>query len=200
MARPAVYEEAAMLDATRDLVLEVGPRAVGIREIARRTGAPSGSLYHRFRSRDDVLAVAWLRAVRRFQAGVLAALEADDAREAVARAVRWSVEFALSAPADTELLLRFSRADLMDGEPGPEIARELADVNAALELAVRRLAERLFGKREREAVERTTYAVIDLPYAVLRRHLLAGTLDHRVTALLERVALAIVGEGEETYR
>jgi AcrR family transcriptional regulator len=192
MARPARYQADTLLDATRDLILEAGPRAAGIREIARRTGAPSGSLYHRFGSRDNIVAVAWIRAVRRFQSGFLKALSVDDPYDAVVGAIRWSAAFAASEPADTRLLLRFSRDDLMDHEPAQDVVAELANVNAALEVAVRRLAQRLFGNQGDESMERAKYAVIDLPYAVLRRHLLAGSLNGGVTSALEKAARAIV--------
>ena len=71
MPRPALHDTEAVLDATRELILDVGPRGTGIRDISRRSGAPSGSLYHRFSSRDNLVALAWLRAARRFQTGYL---------------------------------------------------------------------------------------------------------------------------------
>ena len=51
-----------------------GSRARAARRPARRqrrghraeSGAPTGTLYHRFASRDDILAAAWLRALQRF--------------------------------------------------------------------------------------------------------------------------------------
>ena len=176
MARPALHQTEVVLDAVRDLILDSGPRGAGIREIAERSGAPSGSLYHRFGSRDNLVALAWLRAVHRFQAGFLKALEADDPHEAVKSAVRWGVEYALAEPA-TRLLLCFSRTDLLDAEPAAETAAELAAVNLAVERAVKQLARLVFGTVTNATVERITYAVIDLPYAVLRRQIQAGTLS-----------------------
>jgi AcrR family transcriptional regulator len=192
MPRPALHATDDVLDAARDLVVETGPRAVGVREIAKRSGAPSGSLYHRFGSRDEVVARAWLRAVHRFQAGFLEALARPDPREAAASAVGWGVAFAMSEPADARLLLDHSRSGLLDSEPEGEVAQELATVNAPLEAAVRSLAVRLFGDDRPEALERTTYAVIDLPLAVVRRHLLAGTLGQATAATLEPAVLALL--------
>ena len=198
MPRPALHQTEVVLDAVRDLILDSGPRGVGIREIAERSGAPSGSLYHRFGSRDNLVALAWLRAVRRFQAGFLKALEADDPHEGVKGAVRWGVEYALAEPADTRLLLCFSRADLLDAEPAAETAGELAAVNFAVERAVKRLARRVFGTVNNAAVERITYAVIDLPYSVLRRQIQAGTLSRRTIAPLQSAAIAILNSNKRT--
>jgi AcrR family transcriptional regulator len=52
--------------------------ATTIAEIARASGAPVGSLYHRFGSRDDMLAQLWIRAVRRSQASFLTAVDSGD--------------------------------------------------------------------------------------------------------------------------
>ena len=198
MPRPALHQTDVVLDAARDLIIDTGPRGAGIREIAERSRAPSGSLYHRFGSRDNLVALAWLRAVHRFQGGFLEALEADDPYDAVKRAVRWGVEYALAEPADTRLLLCFSRADLLDSEPAPDTAAELEAVNLAIERAVKRLARLAFGTVNSRNVERATYAAIDLPYAVLRRQIQAGTLSRRTVAPLQAAAVAILNSKKPT--
>jgi hypothetical protein len=121
----------------------------------------------------------------------------EDPHEAVRLATRWSVEFALASPADAQLLLSYSRSTLLDGEPDGAIAEELASVNAPIERAVRGLAVRCYGTDAPEALERISYAVMDLPYAVLRRHLLAGTLGERTATTLEPAVRALVDNPEE---
>src|ERR1700760_1165873 len=80
MAPPRKHETDVILDATRELVLAGGPRAVSVAAIAKASGAPAGTLYHRFGNRDGVVTAAWLRALERFQARALAAgTAADDA-------------------------------------------------------------------------------------------------------------------------
>jgi AcrR family transcriptional regulator len=197
MPRPALYDADELMDAARGLILERGPRSAGIREIARRSGAPSGSLYHRFGSRDNLVGITWLRAVRRFQSGFLDALADEIPERAVERAIAWSVDYALSEPADTRLLLSHGRRDLLDGNPGAHLAAQIALVNEELEQAVCALARRLFGALTARNVERVTYAVIDLPSAVLRRHVLAGTLSRRAIPPLRSAALSIIAGGEQ---
>jgi len=197
MPRPAVHEADAVLDAARELILRSGPRGAGIRDIALRSGAPSGSLYHRFRSRDKVVAMAWLRAAARFQAGYVRALATEDPHRAIADAIAWGVRFAISEPQDTMLLLCFGQRDLLDADPDADVAAQLIDVNRDVERAVGRLSERLFGSVGAAALERATFAAIDLPYAVLRRHLLAGTLSLNAVAPLQAAAIAIVTDTEE---
>lgn len=73
MAPPRKHETDVILDAARALVLDGGPRAASVAAIAKTSGAPAGTLYHRFGNRDGVLTAAWLRALERFQARALAA-------------------------------------------------------------------------------------------------------------------------------
>jgi AcrR family transcriptional regulator len=72
----------ALLDAARTLALTDGPRAVTVAAIAGASGAPSGTLYHRFGSRDGILRAAWLRALEGFQARWLEAARDPDPLEA----------------------------------------------------------------------------------------------------------------------
>lgn len=55
MPRAVAHDAGAILDAARGLVLEGGPRAAGVAAIAAASGAPVGSIYHRFGSRDGLL-------------------------------------------------------------------------------------------------------------------------------------------------
>ena len=48
MAPPRKHQTDVILDATRALVLAEGPRAASVGAIAKASGAPAGTLYHRF--------------------------------------------------------------------------------------------------------------------------------------------------------
>jgi AcrR family transcriptional regulator len=77
MARPS-FEHAAFLAAARDLVAQAGPTAVTVSSLTERLGAPSGSFYYRFASRDVLLAELWLTTALAFQEGFVAAITAGD--------------------------------------------------------------------------------------------------------------------------
>ena len=68
MAPPRKHDTDTILDAVRALALRDGPRAVSVAAIARESGAPVGTLYHRFKSRDGLVSAAWKRALERFHA------------------------------------------------------------------------------------------------------------------------------------
>jgi AcrR family transcriptional regulator len=188
MPRPQLHTTDAMLDAARDLLLEAGSWSATMEAIAQASGAPTGSLYHRFGSRDELIARLWVRAVHRSQAAFISAVQQDDAREAAMAAALSIPDFCDEHPADAQLLVAFRREDLIRSAEGT-LAKELAEVNEPVRRAVIDLARRLYGRRTRAAVERTLLAVFDLPYGAVRRHLIAG--DPLPTNLRADLALAV---------
>jgi AcrR family transcriptional regulator len=180
VAPPRKHETDMILDATRALVLADGPRAASVAAIAKASGAPAGTLYHRFGNRDGILTAAWLRALERFQSRVMAA-DADSALEtAVAMAVA-TVAFARELPEDARILLSIRPDDLLDGEPNAAFRATLATMNAPLIDRVADLARKLYGRNNSRTKEAVSFAVADLPYAVVRRH----AYDERMPSWLE---------------
>ena len=169
MAPPRKHETDVILDAARALVLDGGPRAASVAAIAKSSGAPAGTLYHRFGNRDGILTAAWLRALERFQARAMAADGETPVDTAVAMAVA-AISFARELPEDARLLLTMRPGDLLDGEPDVAFSETLAAMNAPLIQRVRGLARELFGSGSARCIDAVARAVADLPYAVVRRH------------------------------
>lgn len=174
MTRLMQHRPDHILDTARGLVLERGVRAATVDAIAQRSGAPIGSLYHRFRSRGRLLAELWVRAVRRSQAAFLTATGNPDADQAAVDACLSIYDFVRQYPDDAKLLASFRREDLLRDARAPALQRELKQLNRPLEEAIVRLATRLFQPATASAVEQTTLAVIDLPMGLLRRYLMSG--------------------------
>jgi len=177
-----------MLDAARSLVITGGPSAASARAVALATGAPSGSIYHRFPGRDDLVAAAWLRAQDRFLVEVLPRFEertADAAVEAAVSVLTWTRH----NEADARLLLLYSLRDLLRAEVSVELASRAESSRRSLEKALTDLA-RATGLSRRDVM----LAVVEVPYAVTRRALAAGGVPtskdvaavRRATALLLR--------------
>src|SRR5215208_988573 len=156
-----------MLDAARDLLLEQGSGSATVEAIADLSGAPTGSIYHRFGSRDGLIARLWIRAVYRSQASFLTALEEPDAERAALAAAMSIIDFCEEYPADAHLLVSFRREDLIRSAPEGPLADELAGLNRPVAHAVVDLARRLYGTRRRAAVDRTLMAVFDVPYGAV---------------------------------
>jgi AcrR family transcriptional regulator len=169
VAPPRKHGTDVILDAARALVLDGGPRAASVAAIAKSSGAPAGTLYHRFGNRDGILTAAWLRALERFQVRAMAAEADTPAETAVAMAVA-SIGFARELPEDARLLLTIRPGDLLDGEPDAAFQQTLAAMNAPLRGRVGTLARQLYGSSDPRSVDAVVRAVADLPYAVVRRH------------------------------
>src|SRR5215211_3045694 len=140
MPRPQLHSVDRILDSARELVLEGGARATTVDGLVARSGAPKGSIYHRFGTLNDLLAAMWLRAVRRSQDTFLAALGGDDPVESAVAAALAIHDFALTDPADARLLASLRREDLLGSITDPELTKSLHDVNTRLRDAVVDLA------------------------------------------------------------
>ncbi|SHF99935.1 transcriptional regulator, TetR family [Streptoalloteichus hindustanus] len=173
-----MHSDDQILDAARDLLVAHGAAAATTGAISERSGAPVGSIYHHFGSRTALLARLWTRTVQRFQEDLLSATAAapPGIPRAVAAAAS-SVDFALTRPADARLLLLARRDDLLGSdEVPPGTKATLATLNTPVTALISQLATEIYGSSSPDHLELVTLAVVDLPYAVIRRHLLADNL------------------------
>jgi AcrR family transcriptional regulator len=167
-----LHSDDVILDAVRDLLVRGGPDAATTAAISSLSGAPIGSLYHRFGSRTQLFAEAWLRTVNRFQAGLLTAANTRTGIDRALAAADWTVEFAVRHTDDARLLLQARREELLAGtDLSAQTRQALAVLNEPLNELLHQLAVDLFGAATPQQLELLTIAVIDVPYAIVRRHL-----------------------------
>ncbi|WP_119731387.1 TetR/AcrR family transcriptional regulator [Thermomonospora amylolytica] len=164
MGRPAKFTEERILDAALAIAAEDGPGAVTMTAVGARLGAPTGSLYHRFGSRDLLMARLWMRCVRNFQQGFGTALRAGDAEAAALHTPRWCREH----PDEAALLVLHRRRDLAAKWPAA-LSEDLSALNTEVIAAL----DAFTAAHPRIDRERLVFAVIDVPYGAVRRHLMA---------------------------
>lgn len=174
MPRPAKHDEIGILRAAASLVAARGPSAATITAIGHAMGAPSGSIYHRFRSRDELLGRLWLTKAQFFQDRWSQALENPDARLA-------GLEAALSLPRvvrdDLEgarIMLLHRREDFLERGWPAEMQREAQRLGQQVQDVLAMTTRRLFGRNTASARQVTTFAVLDLPLSAVRRFVAAG--------------------------
>ncbi len=93
--------------------------SVKLQDIVKTTGVSIGSLYHRYGSREALLASAWLDAVLAYQARFLGEL-GRDTPEAGERAAMATPRFCREEPARARLLICCRREQLIsDQAPAP---------------------------------------------------------------------------------
>src|SRR5215208_6085407 len=176
MAPPRKHPTDRILDAARSLALTDGPRAVSVAAIADASGAPAGTLYHRFGSRDGILRAAWLRALEGFQARWLEAAHDPDPLEAAVAMARSVVAFARGNPDDARLLLTLRPQDLLDADPDADFRGVQRAMNAPLEADLRRGARDLHGRAAARALAAVLRATVHLPDGAVRRHAHTATM------------------------
>lgn len=187
VARPAKFDPDQILDVAAAVAAESGHEAVTITAIAARLGAPSGSIYHRYGSRDLLLAHLWVRTVRRFQEGFLQAIATQDLEQAIRLATAHTVRWSAAYPDEARLLLTQHVRDLSARWPD-EFGEELSRLNDATTRAMAELA-----RRSDCDLERVVFALVDVPLAAVRRHLQARKpIPDSAAEMAETAALAVV--------
>ena len=78
MGRKAHFDKEHFVRAAMEILAKGTPNDVTMQAVAERAGGPIGSLYHRFASRDHLMAELWITLVDQFQAGFLERLSEGD--------------------------------------------------------------------------------------------------------------------------
>lgn len=183
-----------MLDKALELLTDSGPSALSMSGLAKALGAPSGSVYHRFQSRDRLMASLWLGAVEEFQEVVLSQLGDPPDRAQAMMAIQAALDWTRAHTGKAQLLLLYRRRDLISGEWPADIAERAKGLSEELEQAMVRLARAL----ELE-LERVVFAVSELFIAAVRGHLVKGQAPpkSRDTLVLEAAAALLKATDSE---
>jgi AcrR family transcriptional regulator len=163
----AKFAEADFTAAALAIAAERGPLAVTVGLITARLGAPTGSFYHRFASRDAVLGALWLQTVLDFQQGITAALDAGDGLRAALHTPAWAREHLDGA----RLLLLYHRDDFVQGDWPRALRDRVAAQTARMADGFARGARLIFGGTGPEEIRRTQFLLAEVPVAAVRRHL-----------------------------
>src|SRR5215467_81807 len=193
MPRPSRFSEAQILDATAAIVAADGPSAATIGAIGHMLKAPSGSIYYRFASRDVLLGRLWLSKAAFFQGRFAAALADHDPFKA-------GLAAALSMPravredfAGARIMLLHRRDDFLDGDWPPEMAAEAIRLKHQIDEAMNDIVRRLFGRVGPETFQLAYFAMIDIPFAAVRRHVANNEMPPRsVEDLIARTYTALI--------
>ncbi|MFE6052167.1 TetR family transcriptional regulator [Kitasatospora sp. NPDC056446] len=195
MPRPPRHDEATLLDAAVRLAAAGGPAAVTMSAVARESGAPNGSVYHRFPQRTALLAELWLRTVEEFQAACLPAFDAHPEPHLAAGAVARQVVAWCRAHRERAVVLLYG-AEAFGKADWPQ------EYGERERLGGRRLREVMAGLAERAGaatpldVDRLRLAVAGLPLAIVRGPLHAGApLPAHAEELAERSAADLLRAG-----
>jgi len=193
MGRPPKFTDEGILDAAAQIAATSGPAAATMAAIGGCIRAPNASIYHRFRSRDELLGKVWLGKAAVFQHNFVQALAHADATQA-------GLQAALSLPNSTRadfngarILLLHRREDFLSGAWPAEMQEEARRLGAQVKQALSALTKRLYGTTAEAARRRTTFAVLDVPFAAVRRYVGANQVPPKeVDEFITTTYLAMV--------
>ncbi|MEJ3652141.1 TetR/AcrR family transcriptional regulator [Actinomycetes bacterium KLBMP 9759] len=170
----ATYTTDGLLDAAERLVATRGRRALTVEGLSAATGAPIGSIYHRFKSRSVLAAELWIRAVERFQEGLITELAGAEPVRAGIEAALYTLRWSRRNPDSAQMLLLYRDVDFLDDDLPEAWRLRAAGLNAPLLAALQTYTKRLYGAARQPEVRRVGFAVIDIPYGAVHRHLAVG--------------------------
>ena len=195
MGRRPKFSREAIAEAARDVIADSGLRGATISAIANRLGAPSGSIYHRYRSRELLLAELWLSIVERFQQGVVAELEAADPLEAAVSAAVFMPRWVRANFTDARLLLVHHREDFVPAQWPEEVVERATALEPQLERALRRLCRRMWGAVNDSNLRRLRFALLDAPFGAVKPYVKQGKLPPKlVDEMIRKTCLAVLGD------
>lgn len=185
MARPVKYPDSKILDATATEIVESGLDGASVARVAKRLGAPSGSLYHRYPSRKHLLGALWVRTLSRYHDALEGATDRPADEDLAERAVAGLFEWIGQNPTDSTLLTKFRTEDLVDNDWPTDVRVSVAEQNQRLADITNRVAT----ARSINPLD-AIMALVDFPTAAARRAQVFGN-DVVTTAIQTRTATVI---------
>jgi AcrR family transcriptional regulator len=190
MGRRAHYRRDEFMDAAVRMVAEKGPVALTVSALAKGMKAPIGSVYHRFPSRDVLLAEAWIRIVESFQREFLETL-ANDGLQAALNTIKW----VRAHHAEACILLVYRREELVSGLWPEHLKGQAVCLSRELDSGIRSFTKKQFGHAGKETLRRATFALVDVPLAAVRQHLQEGQPPPGIVDELVRETFLAVMKG-----
>jgi AcrR family transcriptional regulator len=186
VGRRQLYSSDQIFDATRDAVAQYG-RDATLAQVCEQISMPSGSVYHRFGSREELMMRLWLRSIQRFHARLLAVVAgSENAEEALVTMAAETVRYCRTNPAEALAMTLYSHERLMAAVP-ETLHDEAEHVNDEAFALVARLAAERFPhlSGDPRLFPLTFTAVLGLCYGLVRPYVIG---QHPIPQWLDDVA------------
>ena len=186
-----LFENADFLAAARDLAAAGGPASVTVSSVTGRLGAPVGSFYHRFASRDVLLATVWLDTALAFQTGFVAAIKAGDGLAAALHTPTW-VRTHLE---DARAFLLYHRDDFAHGNWPQYLKDRVVRQGRRVDAAYKRFARDSFGGVGANELQLARFILAEVPKAAVGPYLRQGVAPPAIVdEMIGTTYHAIVGK------
>lgn len=163
MGRKSMFEATELYDAVGEQLVATG--RFTIQEFSEKTGISTGSIYHRFSSREALLAESWLHALRAFQPDFLKQLRGASlqAGELAALAIP---RFCREHPRPAAVLACCRQTEFTSPETPSELVEQISKANLEVAEEVRK-----FAKRVNRSLLSCRLALAAYPLAAVRMYL-----------------------------
>ena len=181
MGRKAYFKNEEFIESAIQIIAEEGLGALTIAGLSTRMTAPIGSVYHRFPSRDALVAELWLNIIESFQNEWLKILQMDGRKATV-----FSMEWVLNHPNEARVMLLYRIEDLTSGDWPKDLQKRARRLFKELRDGIAIFTKKQFGKVTNEYIDRTLFAIHDAPMGILRRYLQENKIPPKSIADLIR--------------
>jgi len=177
MGRKAYFNSEEFIDSAIRIIGEEGLGALTIAGLATRVTAPVGSVYHRFPSRDALIAELWLNIIESFQSQWLKILQTDGLK-----AVYFCMEWVRNHPNEARVMLLYRIDDLTSGEWPEDLKKRAQRLSEELKEGIAAFTKKQFGRITPENTDRSLFAIYDAPLGILRRYMRENKIPPRYVA------------------
>jgi AcrR family transcriptional regulator len=176
MGRTPRFTDDQLIDAARDAIATYG-RGATIAQVGAVSGAPTGSIYHRFRSREQLMILLWLRSIERFHVRLFAV--ADEHRDPEDALVAMAVEtarYCRQHPSEALAMTLYRYDRLVVSAPESLLPRVIPINDRAFKLLAT-LGARCHPEmtHDQHFVEMIFTCVVGLCYGLIRPYIVSGT-------------------------
>ena len=170
MGRKAKFSKTDFINTALDLLAEHGLSGVNMASIAQKTSAPVGSVYHRFSSRELLLAELWVELIQSFQSEFIEKLKKGDLKKASLHTLEW----VRANPNKAKVFLLHRREDLIKGDWPEALKERVEGLISRLNEALCEFTRKELGKATKKNLARITFCLIHVPTSAVRGILESG--------------------------
>jgi len=159
MGRKAYFNSEEFIDSAIKIIAEEGLGALTIAGLATRVTAPVGSVYHRFPSRDALIAELWLNIIESFQSEWLKILQTDGLK-----AMLFCMEWVRNHPNEARVMLLYRIDDLMSGEWPEDLKKRARKLSGEMQEGIAAFTKKQFGRVTKETSTGRFMPFMTLPW------------------------------------
>ncbi|MGB5809210.1 MAG: TetR/AcrR family transcriptional regulator [Polyangiales bacterium] len=192
MPRAAAFSRDSIVDAARVVAASGGPGRLSIAGLGQELGAPTGSIYHRFKSRDELLASVWMDAVETFQAALWVSAETHHDPGSLSRSI---VTWCREHPTLAKILTLYRREEWLGRRVSKATRARAARLNEPVGRFLEERASRWLGTDSPEAVAAVQLAIVQVPTAAVEDWLRRDApIPPWIDAAVDAAARAVLAE------